>query len=361
MRLGLSQAAYRWVSYPGLRIDQPEYGFRGLEYPYGTTTEPPAELEGALEWWIERCREWGFDNLYTAASLLDGKEAAAANGRLLAENGIEWVGSVNGAWAVDSDEWAPVHERAAMHLEWMQAGGVRTSAMVNADPPGPPGQPMPNGGLRFGHFSTETPIGVQIDRMIENLSKLVVDAEKCGIVLAFENHMDYRISEIVQVVEGVGSPWLRINYDFSNSLAVVEDQVDAANQLLPAVGIDPIDHDGSDVEGVWNGAAREREPALNVLEVQAVFLALLLEQSDQFPLEFFFRTQLAHLDKKIRLSRDRSKPGLLSPVAVGAVKALDGRPRHQETLQDAALDHWYALPPHALVVVAIRTRQVRGS
>ena len=124
-----------------------------------------------------------------------------------------------------------------MHLEWMQAGGVRTSAMVNADPPGPPGQPMPNGGLRFGHFSTETPIGVQIDRMIDNLSKLVVDAEKCGIVLAFENHMDYRISEIVQVVEGVASPWLRINYDFANSLSVVEDQVEAARLAAPYVAM----------------------------------------------------------------------------------------------------------------------------
>ena len=233
MRLGLSQASYRWVSYPGLRIDQPEYGFRGLPYPYGTTAEPPAELEGALEWWVERCEEWGLDNLYTSAALLDGKDEAAAVGRLLAEHGIEWVGSVNGAWAVDRDEWPAVLERAAMHFEWMQAGGVRTSAMVNADPPGPPGQPMPNGGLRFGHFSTETPIAVQIDRMIHNLSQLVVEAEKRGIVLAFENHMDYRISEIVQVVEAVASPWLRINYDFANCYSVVEDQVDAAHMAAP--------------------------------------------------------------------------------------------------------------------------------
>ena len=76
---------------------------------------------------------------------------------------------------------------------------------------------MPNGGLRFGHFSREVPMDVQIDCMIRNLRDLVRVAEDLGIVLAFENHMDYRISEIVQVVEGVASSWLRINYDFANS------------------------------------------------------------------------------------------------------------------------------------------------
>jgi len=52
-------------------------------------------------------------------------------------------------------------------------------------------------------------------------------------VLAFENHMDYRISEIVQVVEAVDSPWLRINYDFANCYSVVEDQVEAAHLAAP--------------------------------------------------------------------------------------------------------------------------------
>ncbi len=114
MRLGLSQAAYRWVSYAGLRIDQPEYGFRGLPYPYGTTTVPPAELDGSLAWWVERCDEWGLDNLYTDVSTLGSKKAAVATGRLLADHNIELIGSLSGAWAVDRDEWAPVLERSDM-------------------------------------------------------------------------------------------------------------------------------------------------------------------------------------------------------------------------------------------------------
>ena len=77
----------------------------------------------------------------------------------------------------------------------------------------------------------------QIERLIANLSDLVPVAEGLGIVMALENHMDYRISEIVPVVEGVASPWLRINYDFSNSYAVVEDQVVAARLAAPYVAM----------------------------------------------------------------------------------------------------------------------------
>ena len=50
---------------------------------------------------------------------------------------------------------------------------------------------------------------------------------------ALENHRDYRMSEIVPVIEGVDSPWLRINCDFSNSLNVVEDYVEADHLAAP--------------------------------------------------------------------------------------------------------------------------------
>ena len=237
MRLGGSQAAYRWVSYPGLRIDQPEFGFRGMRYPYGTTTVGPAGLDDHVDWWIDRCVEHRFEALHMGSSWFADAEASAATGRRMAEYGIEWVGSVSGAWAVESAEWPAVRAEAVRSLEILHAGGCRLTEIVNADPPGPPGQPVPNGGLRFGHFSREVPMAVQIDCMIENLRDLVRVAADLGIVLAFENHMDYRISEIVPVVEGVASPWLRINYDFSNSLAVVEDQVEAARLAAPYVAM----------------------------------------------------------------------------------------------------------------------------
>ena len=234
MRLGLSQAAYRWVSYPGLRIDQPEYGFRGMAHPYGTTTQGPVSMdEIPVAWWVDRCDEWRLDSIYMNSSWLgDGVEDRAA-ADLFADHNIEWIGSLGMAWAVEPDEWPAIRAAAAARLRQMQAVGIKLTALVNSDPPGAEGQPVPNGGLRFGHFSREIPMSRQIENMARNLGELVKDAEATGTVLAFENHMDYRISEIVQFVRAVDSPWLQINYDFANCYSVIEDQVAAAHLAAP--------------------------------------------------------------------------------------------------------------------------------
>ena len=234
MRLGLSVAAYRWVSYPGLRIDQPEYGFRGMAHPYGTSTTGPVRMdEVPLDWWGDRCDEWQLDSLYMSSKESAELSECAAFGRRLAERNIEWIGGIGLGWAVEPDEWPAVRDSARSALDRLQAGGVHLSAITNSDPPGASGQPVPNGGLRFGHFSREIPMSQQITNLSRNLGDIVKYAEAAGIVLAFENHMDYRISEIVQFVEAVDSPWLRINYDFANCYSVVEDQVDAAHLAAP--------------------------------------------------------------------------------------------------------------------------------
>lgn len=234
MRLGLSQAAYRWVSYPGLRLDQPEYGFRGIAYPYGTVTDGPDSMDEApVTWWADRCEEWHLDSLYMTTKWFQTEAEYQAAAKTLADRNIEWIGSLGMAWAVEPNEWPAIHDEAIFELQQLHNAGVKMTAMVNTDPPGAEGQPVPNGGLRFGHFSREIPMARQIENMSRNLGKLVKDAESAGVVLAFENHMDYRISEIVQVVEAVNSPWLRINYDFANSYSVVEDQVEAAHLAAP--------------------------------------------------------------------------------------------------------------------------------
>ena len=233
MRLGLSQSSYRWVSYPGLRIDLPHYGFRGTPHPYGTTTVGPVGLEDNIDWWLERCEEWRFAALCLADVWIKSASHARQVGKKCAAKGVEWIGALDGSLSLDSKEWPAEFDRLSERIGLMAAGGIRLSTLVNSDPPGPPGQPVPNGGLRFGHFSREMPIARQIANMIRNLSQVATFAAREGIVLAFENHMDYRISEIVQVVEGVDSPFLRINYDYANSFSVVEDQLDAAHMAAP--------------------------------------------------------------------------------------------------------------------------------
>ena len=87
-------------------------------------------------------------------------------------------------------------------------------------------------GLRH-RFIDDPPLTQQIDAMIRNLTSLIPIAEELGIVLTTESHMDYRVADYVQVMDAVASPWLRHNFDFVNSISVVEDPLDAARLAAP--------------------------------------------------------------------------------------------------------------------------------
>jgi sugar phosphate isomerase/epimerase len=65
------------------------------------------------------------------------------------------------------------------------------------------------------------------------LKKLVGPAEKHGVVLAIENHIDMLSDEIVDVVTTVNSPWLGICLDTGNNLRMFEDPLVVAEKLAP--------------------------------------------------------------------------------------------------------------------------------
>lgn len=58
-------------------------------------------------------------------------------------------------------------------------------------------------------------------------------AEDAGIVFAFENHLDYRAYEVVEIIEAVGSPNLKFLFDMGNTTVVIEDPVEAAKVAAP--------------------------------------------------------------------------------------------------------------------------------
>jgi sugar phosphate isomerase/epimerase len=65
------------------------------------------------------------------------------------------------------------------------------------------------------------------------LKKLVGAAEKYGVVLAMENHIDLLADEIIDVVSTVNSPWLGICLDTGNNLRMFEDPLVVAEKLAP--------------------------------------------------------------------------------------------------------------------------------
>jgi sugar phosphate isomerase/epimerase len=72
-----------------------------------------------------------------------------------------------------------------------------------------------------------------IGKVVPLLAEATKAAEEEGVVLALENHIDFTSREIVRIIEAVGSPNLRVNFDTGNCLRLFEDPVDAATRLAP--------------------------------------------------------------------------------------------------------------------------------
>jgi sugar phosphate isomerase/epimerase len=70
-------------------------------------------------------------------------------------------------------------------------------------------------------------------RLTGLLKKILPHADRQGIVLALENHIDMRADEILELVSGFDSPWLGICLDTGNNLRLFEDPLMVAEKLAP--------------------------------------------------------------------------------------------------------------------------------
>ncbi len=73
----------------------------------------------------------------------------------------------------------------------------------------------------------------QIQGSIRMLKEAVAVARDNGVTLALENHIDFTSAELLQIVEGVNSDYLKVNLDTGNALRLFEDPVVAARRLAP--------------------------------------------------------------------------------------------------------------------------------
>jgi sugar phosphate isomerase/epimerase len=221
MRLGLSQASYRWTTYPHLRYDVLHYRFRGWPLPYGLQTRPPAGLDGHADWTIDRAAELGLTPLYMASEWLGDPATAASKGARMAALGLEYAAAGSFNLAATEDEWPAERAKFVRHMALARAAGARLITAIH------------DNAYVHNHYTRDPPVREQIRRMIRNFGDLLPEAEAADMVVLLENHMDYRVAELVQVVEALGSARLRFNYDFANSWCVVEDQVEAARIAAP--------------------------------------------------------------------------------------------------------------------------------
>jgi sugar phosphate isomerase/epimerase len=69
--------------------------------------------------------------------------------------------------------------------------------------------------------------------LVALLTPLVDVAAGHEVVMAIENHIDLFADEMVELIETIDSPWLRVCFDTANNLRMLEDPVEVARKLAP--------------------------------------------------------------------------------------------------------------------------------
>ena len=75
----------------------------------------------------------------------------------------------------------------------------------------------------------------QLEKLTQMLKEAVKVAEDKGVIIAIENHIDYTASEILDLINRVGSKNLGVNFDTGNALRLSEDPVEEAKILAPHI------------------------------------------------------------------------------------------------------------------------------
>jgi 3-oxoisoapionate decarboxylase len=75
----------------------------------------------------------------------------------------------------------------------------------------------------------------QLERLTRMFSEAVRIAEKYGIRMAVENHIDFTADEMLRLLTAVNSPYLGINFDTGNFVRLLDDPVKAMAKLAKYV------------------------------------------------------------------------------------------------------------------------------
>ncbi|MDP7254081.1 MAG: sugar phosphate isomerase/epimerase family protein [Planctomycetota bacterium] len=79
------------------------------------------------------------------------------------------------------------------------------------------------------------PHGPQIEKLSQMFSEAAREAEKYGIKLADENHIDFDSDEMLTLINNVNSPYFGINFDTGNFMRVLDDPVQGMEKLAKHV------------------------------------------------------------------------------------------------------------------------------
>ncbi|MCY4115197.1 MAG: TIM barrel protein [Chloroflexi bacterium] len=297
MKLGLSHETYRWVAFPWMRSDDPEFVGEMQAPIYLRGIAPPPAGELPIDWMVDRVVAHGLSSLAMECGWFQDTDRAHAFRDRMTERNLTYLASASVDLAAAPDEWGSgtfdpargsrrmptfdMSQATAMRTGWTggapfdialramelaRAAGARVLSLVH----GQPGRP--------NHYTKDPNIDEQIDRMIRNLGTLLPIADEMGLTLATENHMDYRCSEFALVHEGLGSTTLRHVFDFADSMAVNEDPLDGVRHVARhTVGTHLRDMRAQPITRVATGAFYHAPIGLGSVPIQTMLAILQAE------------------------------------------------------------------------------------
>lgn len=89
------------------------------------------------------------------------------------------------------------------------------------------------GGRRYETFATDAEFAVFTQQSRDKLQQAEPIVRKHGVKLAIENHKDWRIGEMLDLLKRLGSEWVGINLDLGNSIALLEDPLETVVAFAP--------------------------------------------------------------------------------------------------------------------------------
>ncbi len=89
------------------------------------------------------------------------------------------------------------------------------------------------GGRRYETFTSLAAFQAFKADSVAALERAAPVMQKNRVQLAIENHKDWRIQEIIDIIEHLGSPWMGITLDTGNNISLLEDPMEVVEALAP--------------------------------------------------------------------------------------------------------------------------------
>ena len=188
----------------------------GLSSPTYSGVQPDTN---PLLWLLDRCVEYDLKALEASLPMSNPEEARTA-GQKAADLGIVWLGYWSEDFVTPQGGSAGLEERGKNAFDVAELGGVKTVIIFGS-------------GSVHNRFTKTPPLAEQQQRWVDNLAGVVRAAADRNLQLGLLPHLDYRARELVQVMQQIDHPQLKMAFDTTNPFPVCEEPVDAARIVLP--------------------------------------------------------------------------------------------------------------------------------